>query len=207
MIVYVESNFVLELALDQEQGQAAQAILTLAAGGALRLVVPAFALSEPFATINYRGSEREKFIVAQAQQERDLDRSTLHKDVAAQLRLIRPILSEVRKTQMNALADVVARLLSVGEMAALGLSTYQQAREYEVVSSLSPQDAIIYATVVAHLQQQNPSEAKCFLSRDSKGFDQPALKTQLGQFNCRYISNFDDGLRYIQSNLASPAPA
>ena len=40
MIVYIESNFVLELALQQEQAQSAEAILALAESNALRLILP-----------------------------------------------------------------------------------------------------------------------------------------------------------------------
>lgn len=48
MIVYVESNFVLELALGQEQSASAEAILALAEAKKIELVVLGFALSEPF---------------------------------------------------------------------------------------------------------------------------------------------------------------
>ena len=51
MTVFVESNFVLEIALGQEQAAAAEAILQLAEHGTLNLRIPAFALSEPFSTV------------------------------------------------------------------------------------------------------------------------------------------------------------
>jgi hypothetical protein len=46
--VYVESNFVLEIVLEQEQHQACEAILTLAESRAIELALPAFALVEPY---------------------------------------------------------------------------------------------------------------------------------------------------------------
>ena len=48
MRVYVESNFVLELVLEQEQHQACEEILTLAASRTIELALPAFALIEPY---------------------------------------------------------------------------------------------------------------------------------------------------------------
>jgi hypothetical protein len=52
MIVYVESNFVLEIVREQEEAVAASTILTLAESGKLKLAFPSFVLSEPFETIN-----------------------------------------------------------------------------------------------------------------------------------------------------------
>ena len=44
MNVYVESNFVLELALAQEQFESCEGILSLCEAGNVRLVVPAYSL-------------------------------------------------------------------------------------------------------------------------------------------------------------------
>jgi len=51
MIVYVETNFVLELALLQEQHESCEAIVQLCQAGAIRLVLPAYSLIEPYETI------------------------------------------------------------------------------------------------------------------------------------------------------------
>lgn len=51
MIVYVETNFVLEIAREQEQVVSANKILALAEEGKIELAFPAFTLSEPFSTI------------------------------------------------------------------------------------------------------------------------------------------------------------
>jgi hypothetical protein len=45
--VYVESNFVLQLALLQESHSSCEAILQLCEGDESRLVIPAFSLVEP----------------------------------------------------------------------------------------------------------------------------------------------------------------
>lgn len=54
MNVYVESNFVLELALLQEQHVACEEILLLCERGTLRLVMPAYCLMEPYETLGRR---------------------------------------------------------------------------------------------------------------------------------------------------------
>lgn len=58
MIVYIESNFLLEVALGQKDASSADAILTLAEGDKIKLVFPGFALSESFASVMHVNSER-----------------------------------------------------------------------------------------------------------------------------------------------------
>ena len=51
MTVYVESNFVLELALQQEQCDSCLKIIDLATDQRITLAIPAFSLAEPHQTI------------------------------------------------------------------------------------------------------------------------------------------------------------
>jgi hypothetical protein len=60
MIVYVESNFLLEIALVQEQSVGAENILALAQSKKITLIVPAFALAEPYWTLRKNGDARRK---------------------------------------------------------------------------------------------------------------------------------------------------
>ena len=47
MIVYVETNFVLEIAFLQEQHAACLALVDLARAGKIGLVLPAFSIADP----------------------------------------------------------------------------------------------------------------------------------------------------------------
>jgi hypothetical protein len=49
--VYVESNFVLELALLQEQHASCEDILRLCEAGKAQLIIPAYSLAEPHETL------------------------------------------------------------------------------------------------------------------------------------------------------------
>ena len=57
MIVYVESNFVLELALLQEEHDSCDAIIMLAETRDIELVVPAFSLAEPYEALVRRSRQ------------------------------------------------------------------------------------------------------------------------------------------------------
>lgn len=60
MIAYVESNFVLELALLQASHASCEAILRLCEEGSVQLVVPAFSLAEPYETLGRRQAQRKQ---------------------------------------------------------------------------------------------------------------------------------------------------
>lgn len=50
MIVYVESNFVLELAFLQEEHESCEELLSLSKSGDIHLVLPTFSIGEPYET-------------------------------------------------------------------------------------------------------------------------------------------------------------
>ena len=58
MNVYVESNFVLELAILQEQSENCNEILGLSSAKRVQLVVPAYSLAEPYETLARRQKRR-----------------------------------------------------------------------------------------------------------------------------------------------------
>jgi predicted nucleic acid-binding protein len=85
VIVYVETNFVLQLALRQEEAGAADAILERAKRASIKLVLPAFSLSEPFSTLTYRALERRGIYNSLTQQLALLSRSEPHRPTASVL--------------------------------------------------------------------------------------------------------------------------
>ena len=60
MIVYVETNFILELAFQQEQRDACEEILHLSETGSVKLVIPAYCLAEPHEKLTRQEIERRR---------------------------------------------------------------------------------------------------------------------------------------------------
>ena len=60
MIVYVESNFVLEMALLQEEHQSCASIISLAESNSIDLAIPAFSLTEPYEVWRRRRWQRSE---------------------------------------------------------------------------------------------------------------------------------------------------
>ncbi len=71
---------------------------------------------------------------------------------------------------------------------------------YEVPYDLTPQDALVYASVIMHLRQHQPPAA-CFLNRNAKDFDNPDIVDELRKYNCVMIPRFDQGDDFIRSHV------
>ena len=68
--------------------------------------------------------------------------------------------------------------------------------------NLQPQDAIVYASVLSHMEHSSDS-VKCFLNRNSKDFANPDIENNdLVAHSCVLITDFEEGLRYIQHKVA-----
>jgi predicted nucleic acid-binding protein len=204
VIVYVESNFVLEIALEQEQAVAAREILSLAEQGKIKLIFPSFVLSEPFECIMRGRRDHNSLLDSLNKILKELRRSEPHKDILLNANPILNILREAHTRQLDLLYKTFKRLLYIGTCADIDVAAFEAALNYQTSLGLSPQDSIVYATIIGNLKTQPGEEWKCFLSRDSKAFnndDDRSIKGELAGYSCRYIGSFAQGLDFIQHTL------
>jgi hypothetical protein len=200
VIVYVESNFILEIALGQEHSGAAEQILAAATTGDIKLVLPQFCLSEPFSTLTERGRGRLRLSRMLTEQLRQLDRSSPHKPLLQPLQVAPATLVSFEKAEFDLLESTVGRLLTVGSTIALDGTMFQKAISYRQTYALSAQDATIYSCIVAHMSSQDPGEPKCFVSRNFKDFDDPDIRQELKTYGCEYADSFENAVRFVQGD-------
>ncbi len=77
MNVYVESNFVLEHALEREQCESCEELVRIARGGSIRLFILAFSLAEPHIALLRKQNKRSRLGTELQQHLRELGRSAL----------------------------------------------------------------------------------------------------------------------------------
>src|SRR6266404_7121600 len=82
MNVYVESNFVLEQALEQEQCESCEELISIATAGSIHLVVPAFSLAEPHIALMRRGNERSRLTAELQKHVSELGRSKRYREAS-----------------------------------------------------------------------------------------------------------------------------
>jgi len=100
MIVYVESNFVLELALLQAEHQSCQKILSLCELDNVHLVLPAISLTEPLETLVRRAKNRKSLVSQLEIEVKQLSRTALYSVQLDTLQEITALLLQSRQDEM-----------------------------------------------------------------------------------------------------------
>ncbi len=206
MNVFVESNFVIEVALEQQEASSCEALLQLAEEGAIRLLLPAYCLIEPHETLTRRHLDREALRAGVSKELAQLARSTpLAERVAASQEIVK-LLVDSAEYETKRIDQVKQRVWTVGEVLPLNLSVLQNAVDCQTKFDLSPQDAVVYSSIRARLELDHVS-ASCFVSRNPGDFDDPDLRQDLAALNCKYFSSFVTALQYINHMVGLPPGA
>src|SRR5690348_7701316 len=114
MILYVESNFPLELARAQEEAPDVEELLKLCEAGSVALVFPAIAVTEPFSALDRYGNDRSRFLDTLNAQLKDLARSQPNQPLVSTLKPLVTTLTTMRKDETDRLESAVERMLSCG---------------------------------------------------------------------------------------------
>jgi hypothetical protein len=110
VIVYIESNFVLELAFLQEEYESCDTIVGLAESHGLELVIPAFSIAEPYDVLVRRAKQRAELQLRLTREIKELARSKPYTEIVAQSKEITTILvqsGEEQKRQLEYLKRVL----------------------------------------------------------------------------------------------------
>jgi len=193
--VYVESNFVLELTLLQEQHAACEAILRFCETGEARLVVPAFCLVEPLQTLARSHDERLQSKKSLEKTLGQLARSAVYAHRVGDFEDLTSLLAGSTDEEVKRLEAVQTKLLETADVIPLERAILGGASRSRAKLGLPPQDAVVYSSIVAHLESMAPRRS-CFLTRD-RDFSDPDLVDDLKRYDCKLLLSFEDGYQYI----------
>lgn len=200
MNVYVESNFVLELALRQEQFASCERILSLCEGGHVRLVVPAYSLAEPYDTLTRRAQQRKRLKERLDAELNQIVRTATYAGRRDEFQHLAALLINVTNEETKCLEEVRSRLLIAAEVIPVDALVVTASARYQQLHDLSPQDALVYSSVLSHLKESRTGRS-CFLNRNSKDFDDQNVVEELRGYHCKMLPRFDSGCRFILSEL------
>lgn len=198
MNIYVETNFILELTFEQEQSASCEQILQLCEAEQTKLFIPAYNLAEPHEKLSRQSKSRRELQQSLDTELRQLSRTASYASRIQSIQDIANLIVQSNEEERNRFTQYRERLLNTGEIIALTADILTEAASHEAIYDLTPQDALVYASVIDHLRRYQPQQA-CFLNRNSKDFDRPDIIDELNQFNCRMIPRFDHGYRFLQS--------
>jgi len=205
MNVYVESNFVLEQALQQEQSESCQRLLSLSAASSIHVVIPAFSLAEPYMTVMHKGSERSKLGTELQRQLSELGRSKPFREASSSFNELTALLIRSAEAERAGLERAIEGILKTAEVIPLNSDMFHGAAAIQTAFDMSIQDSIVLASVLHHLNETKPAQS-CFLNRNTKDFDDPNVREMLEEFGCKFFGGFDTGLQFIEAQLRRASP-
>lgn len=205
MNVYVETNFVFELALLQEQYQSCEDILSLCEAGAAKLVLPAYCLVEPYDTLTRRHRNRKRLKTELDAELKQLARTASYTQQITTGQDMLGLLRRSTDEEWNRLEDTRTRMLKVAEIIPLTPEILESAAQHQSTHDLSPQDAIVYASVLNHIRYNRTGS--CFLNKNSRDFDDPDIVETLKRHNCKMLPRFDHGYQFLRSKAHSQKSA
>jgi predicted nucleic acid-binding protein len=196
--VYVETNFILEMAFEQEQSAACDEILQLAEANAIRLAIPAFCFTEPHGRLRRQSHERGELQKKLAREQREFGRSSRATDEQkkAWSTVTGMLVSSTQEAEQR-LDALRVRLLRAARILPLTATVIEAAATGVTQYGLQFPDALVLATVLLDLESnQDPS---CFLNTNSNDFNEPAVVEELKKRVCKPIWRFADGLAHVRA--------
>lgn len=195
MNIYVETNFLLELAFLQEQHESCEKIAAFSEAGRAKLILPTFSIAESYETLVRRANKRKLIENDLAAELKQLGRSKPYQgDVDVYLD-VAGLLVRSSQDEGDRLTTIIQRILGIADIVPLNADIYTDAIACRATYKLDPQDAIVYSCVLHHLACSGNKES-CFISRD-RHFADPDIEKCLAGMGCKMLFSFIDGWDYI----------
>jgi predicted nucleic acid-binding protein len=202
LIVYVETNFLLELAYLQERCESCRVIMELGRTGVITLALPAVSAAEARATWYRRADDRRQFHAALQKHIREISRSEPFRSLVDQSQDVVAVLVAGGEESRNRLESAIDALAAYATIIPLTSDIVTMARGHELAYSLTPQDAVVLASIRSHAESN--AGRKVFVSQDARGFANPSIYDGLAAVDCKVLVNFSDALGYIRNALKLP---
>ena|ERR1051326_4672676 len=124
MMVYVETNFILELAFEQNQDQAVDEILKLAESAKINLAFPGFSISESLSKVTRQSRDREEFRKSLVKELQKLRESRSYQQSVRDLDPALELLQNVISKEPDRLISVLEQVLKVSTLLELDSSSF-----------------------------------------------------------------------------------
>jgi predicted nucleic acid-binding protein len=206
VIVYVETNFILELAFEQAEHGDCVRIIELAENKHIELVLPGYSIGESYEKLIRNQRDRKQLSRSLEDGLKELGRSASYTDKAKRYaNLASRLLIGANDQESERLEKILQRLLNFATIIPTDRELLKEALAAQRLLSLKPQDSIVYASVRQRVMQEN--SAQCFINKNTKDFLLPRITEEFERHGCTLIPAFAHGVKHVDASLAREADA
>jgi predicted nucleic acid-binding protein len=206
MIIIVETNFILELVLQQAHHEACEELLAMNTAGDIQLTIPSFSVAEAGMMLERTGRERRRFINEErARQSSEVGTGQVLRRYEAKLVELE---DELLKAQEE--SDKRWRHFRIGALQKLKVIplsdetldeafVLQHSREVERWP-----DALVFGSVRAYLESLRTHDSvtpAVFVSTDKAAFKDSRIIKQLRKLECSSIHSFKNAIQRLRHHL------
>jgi predicted nucleic acid-binding protein len=195
MRVYVDTNFLLELILKQEQCESCEKMLTFCEAGSSSLAMSSFCAPEAYHTLDRHRLRRNRMLPELTNEITQLARSAAYRDRTKELKALGALLTGRSDLEEAHFHECIDRTFRVATVIPLDLPVLTAAFGMQRTGLLGFFDSIVLASVLTDLERY-PGAKSCFLSRDRR-FNDPAVRDLLEVKGCKVLASFDAGLNFV----------
>ncbi len=205
MKVYMETNFILELVLRQEEDTAAIELLELAEAGSVKLRIPTASLIEAGAVCQHRNADRDRFDRVVAAFDMQGRRSGHLRDATLAVDKSLSSFADAVRREASVLDEVANRLSLLNAFIDLNAGMISRAMFRTGVQDLRMRDAVILEAVLSDLSREVRDDS-FFVSRDAD-FSEHDVRSELLALGCVQVSTFKTALAKIHPRLGNEGGA
>jgi hypothetical protein len=199
LIVYVETNFVLELAYLRPTSDNCKRLLNLAGDEKISLIVPAFALIEARLAWQSNVKRRNRLLSEIRNELGELSRSRPLSDIASQSQAFVTALVDTAELDRRRLESAIHAILGQATVLPTEPLIVRQAHLAELLYDLSPQDSVVFTTVIDHAARNEGP--KLFVTQNANDFRVPQIEQELTRHGCKLLVTFDAAEAYVRREI------
>lgn len=173
-------------------------LLTNAEAKQITLVLPSFAMSEPFSAVMYRGGLRRGLRESMERKLRQMGRSMFHQSLVTTLSPMLQQFLDAGRLESSALERVIERILACAQLIPLSTGVFAQALHLRTTYDLEMQDAIILASVLGDAHERGTHDPACFVSLNTRDFGDPGIRAELRASGVTYLTSFTAAVTFVQ---------
>lgn len=200
MTVYVETNFLLEIAFSQSQREQCEGIVEWAEMEFLKLALPAYCIAEPYEAWIRRAKKRRRLGETFSRELKELIRSRTYAELHTKSHEVMSSLIESIESEKEHLDHILERIVEIVELIPMTGIVLKESIAYQNRFGLSPQDSIVYASVLSHLPASGDS-SHFFLNKNVNDFAEPDIEDELARHDCRVITHFGEAFGVIRDSI------
>jgi len=172
VIVSVETNFILELALQQQEADQADAILQLAEAKRIQLVIPAISFAEAYSKLIALSKKRNRLHQDLRTEIKQMARSQPYAELEQTSKSIADALVSCTTVHASQLSKTADRLRACAQVIPLTAKVIFEMSFLEPIFELESGDAFVYASIHEYLKEVGRPRS-LFVTKD-KDFQQTA---------------------------------